>query len=47
MKKYQDIIRLSRPVSRKHPPMPREERAKQFSPFVALKGGKEAASHLP
>lgn len=46
MKKYQNIIRLSRPVSRKHPPMPRKERAKQFAPFAALKGG-EATTHIP
>lgn len=36
--KYDDIIELERPVSRKHPPMPIEERAAQFSPFAALTG---------
>ena len=36
--KYDDIIELERPVSRKHPPMPMEERAAQFSPFAALTG---------
>ena len=36
--KYDDIIELQRPVSRKHPPMPMEERAAQFSPFAALTG---------
>ena len=36
--KYDDIIRLSRPVSRAHPPMPIEARAAQFAPFAALTG---------
>ena len=40
--KYDDIIMLSRPVSSKHPPMPRKERAAQFSPFAALTGYEEA-----
>ncbi len=35
---YSDIIDLPRPVSRKHPPMSREKRAAQFSPFAALTG---------
>ncbi len=38
MKKYEDIIHLSRPVSEKHPPMSKENRAAQFSPFAALTG---------
>lgn len=38
MRKYEDIIHLSRPVSEKHPPMSRENRAAQFSPFAALTG---------
>lgn len=38
MKKYEDMIGLSRPVSKKHPPMSRENRAAQFSPFAALTG---------
>ena len=38
MKKYEDIIGLSRPVSKKHPPMSRENRAAQFAPFAALTG---------
>ena len=38
MKKYEDIIGLSRPVSKKHPPMSRENRAAQFEPFAALTG---------
>ncbi len=36
--KYDDIIGLDRPVSRRHPPMPLAERAAQFSPFAALTG---------
>ena len=35
---YDDIIGLERPVSLKHPPMPRPDRAKQFMPFAALRG---------
>ncbi len=32
---FSDIINLPRPAS-KHPRMPLEQRAKQFSPFAAL-----------
>ena len=35
---YADIIDLPHPVSRRHKPMPLEERAAQFAPFAALKG---------
>ncbi len=35
MGEYDDIINMERPVS-KHPPMKREMRAAQFSPFAAL-----------
>ena len=35
---YDDIIHLSRPKSKKHPPMPMIDRAAQFSPFAALTG---------
>lgn len=35
---YADIIDLPHPVSRRHRPMPLEERAAQFAPFAALKG---------
>ena len=39
--KYDDIINLTRPVS-KRPKMPRIDRAAQFSPFAALTGHEEA-----
>ena len=39
---YDDIIRLSRPVSEKHIPMPLADRAAQFSPFAALTGYEKA-----
>ncbi len=35
---YEDILYRPRPVSRVHPPMPRQERAAQFAPFAALTG---------
>ena len=42
--KYDDIINLSRPVS-KHPKMSNQNRAKIFSPFAALKGYDEAVKN--
>ena len=39
---YDDIIRLPRPVSPKHPPMAAIDRAAQFSPFAALTGYEQA-----
>lgn len=42
MGKYDDIIHLPHPVSKKHKPMSLRERAAQFSPFAALKGHEEA-----
>lgn len=39
---YRDIIRLPRPRSARHAPMPRAERAAQFSAFAALSGHGEA-----
>ena len=35
---YDDIINLSRPISKKHKPMSLESRAAQFAPFAALTG---------
>lgn len=42
MKKFEDIINLSRPISKKRIPMPRINRAAQFAPFSALKGYEES-----
>lgn len=39
---YRDIIDQPHPVSKKHPPMARKDRAAQFAPFAALTGHKEA-----
>lgn len=36
--KYDDILYLPHPVSKKHPPMSLHDRAAQFSPFAALTG---------
>lgn len=36
--KYKDIIFISRPVSSRHKPMPRLNRAAQFASFAALTG---------
>ncbi|MDO4493503.1 MAG: hypothetical protein Q4C53_06430 [Clostridia bacterium] len=38
---YADLIGMQRPVSKKHPPMPRLNRAAQFAPFAALTGYEE------
>ena len=35
---YEDILDLERPISKRHPPMPRSARAAQFAPFAALTG---------
>ena len=42
MGKYDDIINLPHPVSKTHAPMPRAQRAAQFSPFAALTGYDDA-----
>lgn len=44
MEKYQDIINLPHPVSKKHPKMSIERRAAQFSPFAALTGYEDVIS---
>ncbi len=44
MGQYDDIIHLPRPVSAAHPPMPRSERAAQFSSFAALTGYEDAVA---
>lgn len=40
--KYDDMLMLSRPISAKHMPMPRLDRAAQFSSFAALTGYDES-----
>lgn len=42
--KYDDIINLPHPVSKKHPQMPLLDRAAQFAPFAALTGYGEAVT---
>ncbi len=43
-RRYDDIINLPRPISKKHAPMKRSDRAAQFSPFAALTGYDEAVN---
>lgn len=38
MGRYDDMLRLPRPVSKRHPRMTNANRAKQFMPFAALRG---------
>ena len=40
--KYDDIIKLSHHISKKHPKMSMEDRAAQFAPFAALVGYEDA-----
>ena len=40
--KYDDIIKLPHPVSKKHRQMSLDDRAAQFAPFSALTGLEEA-----
>lgn len=42
MGKYDDIINLEHPVSKRHPQMPLYNRAAQFAPFAALTGHDQA-----
>ncbi|MBR2561199.1 MAG: hypothetical protein IKE31_03515 [Eubacterium sp.] len=44
--KYDDIINLPHPVSKRHPPMPMQNRAAQFAPFSALSGYEEAVEKM-
>lgn len=46
MSKYDDIIDLVRPVSKKRLPMSIENRAAQFAPFSALSGYNEAVKEI-
>ena len=36
--RYEDLLYLPHPTSRRHPRMSMQERAAQFSPFAALRG---------
>ncbi len=40
--KYKDMLYMDRPVSKRHEPMPLENRAAQFAPFAALTGYDDA-----
>ena len=42
MGKYDDILYMEHPVSKKHPQMSMINRAAQFSPFAALTGYEDA-----
>ena len=42
--RYDDIINMERPISRKHRPMKIGDRAAQFAPFAALTGYDEAVA---
>ena len=43
---YEDIINLPHPVSKRHKPMPVEDRAAQFAPFAALTGHQAAIEEV-
>ena len=43
-KTYADLLGRQRPVSVRHPPMPRLSRAAQFAPFAALTARTAASS---
>ena len=42
IEKYKDMLYMDRPVSKRHNPMPIENRAAQFAPFAALTGYDDA-----
>ena len=44
--KYDDIINLPHPISKKHPRMDEINRAAQFAPFAALTGYKETIEKI-
>ncbi|MBQ8633046.1 MAG: hypothetical protein IJ420_05525 [Lachnospiraceae bacterium] len=44
--KYDDIIGLPHPTSKKHPRMAAIDRAAQFSPFAALTGYEKALEEI-
>lgn len=41
-KKYEDMLYMERPVSKKYKPMSMKDRAAQFAPFKALTGHEES-----
>ena len=43
---YDDIINLPHHVSKRHPQMPLQARAAQFSPFAAVSGHHEASHDM-
>ncbi len=43
---YEDIVNEQRPISRKHRPMDRRDRAAQFASFAALTGHKEQVADI-
>lgn len=44
--RYDDMLKMKRPVSKNHPRMPQIERAAQFKPFAALSGYEEALAEV-
>ena len=42
--RYDDIINMERPISRKHAPMKLKDRAAQFAPFAELTGHGQVVS---
>jgi len=42
--RYDDIINMDRPISKKHAPMKMKDRAAQFAPFAALTGHGQVVS---
>lgn len=45
MKDYSDIIHHTRPISQTHPPMSRDARAAQFTPYATLSGQQDIVKH--
>ncbi len=43
---YLDILNRPHPKSKKHPPMPMDHRAAQFSPFAAVTGHEEKLEEI-
>lgn len=46
MSKYDDMLYMKAPKSKKHPPMAREARAAQFAPFSAMVGHDAAVAEV-